>query len=63
MKPTFTIKHKHFSKHPQGFALQLSVSVSSCLENAPCYSNRPVPHKTCLSLQKYNGIMECLIIS
>ena len=35
MDPTFTIKHKHFSKHHQGFALQLSDSINSCLERGP----------------------------
>ena len=62
MDPTFTIKHKHFSKHHYGFALQLIDSINSCLESTLCYSNRPVPHQTCLSLQKYNGKMESLII-
>ena len=55
MNPTFTIKHKKFSKHQQGFALQLTDGVNSCLKSTLCYSNRSIPHQTCLSLQKYNG--------
>ena len=38
MNPTLTIKHKKCSKHQQGFALQLSDSVSSCLESVLGYS-------------------------
>ena len=38
MNPTFTIKHKKFSKHQYGFVLQLSDSVISCLESALGYS-------------------------
>ena len=63
MDQTFTIKQKHFSMHHQGFALLLSDSINSCLESTLCYSNRPVPNQTCLSLQKYYGKMESLIIS
>ena len=52
MNQTFTMKHKKFSEYQSGFALQLSDSVNSCLEITLGYSNRPVPHQTCLSLQK-----------
>ena len=38
-----------------------SVGLNSCLESTLGYSNRPVPHQTCLSLQKYNGKMESVI--
>ena len=64
MDPKFTIKPKKvFKASISGFALQLRDSVNGGLESIPDYSNRSVPHQTCLSLQKYNTKMESLIIS
>ena len=51
MNPKFIIiKHKKFFKHQQGFVLQQSDSVNSCLESALGY--RSVPHQTCVCLYK-----------
>ena len=64
MNPTFrpTIKHEKCSKHEQGFALQLSDSVSSCLESALGYSGNLFSNQTCLTLQKYHSQTESLVI-
>ena len=55
------------SKNPKGSPsinnkTLLSDSVNSCIESNIGYSHSSVPHQTCLSLQKYNGKIESLII-